>query len=130
MTRTNKAINVLLLILVAVIAFHFLIIFKVIPYSITWGGRLKNDQEMYVFESVSILINVVLGLTLMVKGKLISLSLPKVVISFILWFFLVVFVLNTIGNLFAKTDFEKYFSLLTLLFAILITIVIRDKSLQ
>jgi len=46
----------------------------------------------------------------------------------ILWVFLTIFLLNTIGNLFAKTNFEKYFSILTLVFALLIWIVVkRDK---
>lgn len=130
MKHTNKAINALLALVVAVIAFHLMIIFKVIPYEITWGGRLKNDQEMYIFESISILINLLLGFVLMIKGRYISIPMPGIVISSILWFFLAVFLLNTLGNLFAKTNFEKSFSALTLLFAILIAIVIRDKSLQ
>jgi hypothetical protein len=130
MKKTNTAINTLLAILLAVITFHILIIIKVIPYEITWGGRLKNDQEMYVFESVSILINLLLGFVLLIKGNYISVRISNAFLSGILWFFLIVFVLNTVGNLFAKTNFEKSFSVLTLLFAILIAIVIRGKSFQ
>ena len=29
---------------------------KVIPYEIAWGGKLKSDTQMYLFESISILV--------------------------------------------------------------------------
>ena len=31
---------------------------KVIPYDITWGGRLKTDSEMHIFELMSITFNI------------------------------------------------------------------------
>lgn len=48
------------------------------------------------------------------------------VVNGALWFFFGVFILNTIGNLFAQTTFEKFFSLLTALFAFLICKLLRD----
>lgn len=47
----------LLIILSIFLVFHCLILCKIIPYNILWGGRLKSDIEMYRFETVSILIN-------------------------------------------------------------------------
>ena len=54
----NTSIKIFLGLLFSVILFHICIIIKIIPYNIAWGGRLTNDNEMYVFESISILINV------------------------------------------------------------------------
>ncbi len=65
----RTAIKIMLLLITTVTIFHFCIILKIIPYEITWGGRLKNDSEMYVFESLSILINTFLILTLLIKGN-------------------------------------------------------------
>lgn len=42
---------------------------KVVPYELTWGGRLTNDCEMYVFETISVLVNLLLFTLLMIKGK-------------------------------------------------------------
>ena len=114
--------------LAAVILFHIAIIAKVIPYNIAWGGRLQNDQEMYVFEAVSILINAFLGLVLRMKANYIKFRFREKAINIILWIFLVLFVLNTIGNLFAKTNFEKSFAVLTFVFAILIWMILKSKS--
>ncbi|MFM8834026.1 MAG: hypothetical protein ACKOEV_10420, partial [Cytophagales bacterium] len=49
--------KLLIAISVAALVFHLLIVIKVIPYAITWGGRLKTDSEMYLFETVSIGMN-------------------------------------------------------------------------
>jgi hypothetical protein len=126
--KTGTAIKILLCLSTAVIIFHLLIIFKVIPYTITWGGRLKNDQEMYVFEVSSIFINLLLVAALLFKARTFKFKIPILLVDVVLWIFLSIFILNTIANLFAKTDFEKSFSLLTLIFAILIGVVLKNRE--
>lgn len=55
--------------------------------------------------------------------------IPMKIVNIALWIFLVLFVLNTIGNLLAKTNFEKVFTLWTLISASLIWIILRkDKN--
>lgn len=103
--KYNISINILLGFLVAVILFHISVIAKVIPYDIAWGGRLQNDSQMYVFEAISILINLFLRLVLVMKGGYIKFRFKEKTIDIILWVFLALFVLNTLGNLLAKTDF-------------------------
>ena len=58
------AIKLLLWLNAAVILFHLAILTKIIPYDVIWGGRLNNDVEMYVFEGISILVNLLLCLVL------------------------------------------------------------------
>lgn len=118
--NSTKPIKIFLAILFSVIIFHMCIMVKIIPYSITWGGRLTNDNEMYVFESISILINALLCWLLLMKGKLIDYKISEKIVNVILWIFFGIFVLNTIGNIFAKTTFEKSFAFLTAISAILL----------
>ena len=124
------ALKLMLLIVVMVTVFHLCILFRIIPYEITWGGRLKNDSEMYVFEIFSIFLNLILGMILLIKGNYIKQIISSKVVHIILWLFFVLFALNTIGNLMAKTNFEKAFSLLTLVSSILIWIILRSKTRQ
>ena len=126
----KTSINILLGLLIAVILFHIAVIAKAIPYDIAWGGRLQNDSEMYIFEAISILINLFLGLVILMKGNYIEYQFKSKTIDLILWIFLVLFVLNTFGNLFAKTDFEKSFAILTFVFAILIWTIVRVKGIK
>ena len=126
--NSRTSIKIILLIVGAVTIFHLSILFKVIPYEITWGGRLKTDSEMYVFTLVSIAINLLLGTTLLIKGDYVKKIIRLEVVNLILWIFLILFGLNTIGNLFAETIFEKSLSILTLALSILIYIVLKAKD--
>jgi hypothetical protein len=118
-------IKALIIIYSIITVFHSCILLKIIPYHITWGGRLQNDQEMYVFETTSIAINLFLIWILSMKGNFVTYKFPVKVIHIILWIFVVVFALNTVGNLFAKTLLEKSFTLLTLGSALAIGFVLR-----
>lgn len=113
-----------------VILFHLAILTKLIPYEVTWGGRLSDDSEMYMFEGVSIMINVILGFTLLIKGEYILSSIPLKVVNTILWIFFAVFSLNTLGNIFSETIFEKSLSILTFTFSYLIWNLIRNNKLR
>lgn len=126
--KPKTAIKIMLYVLVAVILFHLSIMLKIVPYEITWGGRLKNDSEMYAFETISIVINLFLFLILLIKGKYLKEFIPIKIVNITLWVFFLLFVLNTVGNIFAKTNFEKYFILLTFAFAILIWIILRKEK--
>ena len=126
--KFKTSINILLGLLAAVILFHIAVIAKAIPYNIAWGGRLENDQEMYVFEAISILINLFLGLVLLMKASYIKFRFKKKAIDVILWIFLALFVLNTVGNLFAKTNFEQSFAVLTFVFAVLILMILKPRQ--
>ncbi|MFN7259374.1 MAG: hypothetical protein ACK5TU_05710 [Cyclobacteriaceae bacterium] len=122
---TKKIIKTLIVIYSIITVFHSCILLKIIPYDITWGGRLQNDQEMYVFETTSIAINLFLIWILLMKGDFVQYKFPVKVIHVILWIFVVVFTLNTVGNIFAKTLLEKAFTLLTLGSAVAIGFVLR-----
>lgn len=47
-----------IIIMILTIIFHILILTGVVPYEITWGGRLKSYEDMLRFETVSILVNI------------------------------------------------------------------------
>lgn len=126
--NANTATKIILFILTATVIFHVLIVVKVIPYNIAWGGRLQSDQDMYAFETVSILVNVFLALVLCIKANYLKLNLPNKLINVILWCFLILFLLNTIGNIIAVTAFEKSFALVTLALAYLLWVILKPRK--
>ena len=83
---------------------------------------------MYVFEGISILVNLLLGLVLLIKGEYLLKLIPTSVVNIILWIFFSLFGLNTIGNIFAETLFEKSFSLLTLIFTYFIWTILKKNN--
>jgi hypothetical protein len=125
---SKNSIKIFLGLLFSVILFHICIIIKLIPYNIAWGGRLSNDNEMYVFETITILINLFLAWILSMKGNLVRFKFTDKTINTILWIFFGIFVLNTVGNILAKTNFEKFFTVLTGLSAILIWNIVKQTK--
>jgi hypothetical protein len=126
--NSKIAIKILIWLIATVTLFHLAIITKIIPYEVTWAGKINNDAEMYVFESISILINLFLGFILLIKGDYVLSFLTTRVVDIILWIFLLIFGLNTIGNIFAESLFEKSLSLLTLIFTYLIWVILKKKK--
>jgi hypothetical protein len=128
MAKTENGIKIILGILFIVTAFHLCLMVKLIPYNLAWGGRLKNDTEMYVFEAVSIFINLFLMAVVLMKGNYLKWRWSEKLINAILWIFFCIFILNTIGNLLSNTNFEKLFSVLTLILALLIWNILMKKK--
>jgi hypothetical protein len=123
----NIALKSTIVLLALVIFFHGFIMIKLIPYNIAWGSRLENDAQMYVFETISILINGFLITILLLKFNYINHQISEKILNGILRFFQVLFILNTVGNVMAKTNFEKSFAFLTLLLAVFIGIILKEK---
>ncbi len=119
MNRQNS-IRILLCGIAAAILCHLLVVAGMIPAEYAWGGQIHERKELYAMETVSIGILLFFGWLLMMKGGYIQRKINDKIIHVLLWLFFILFLLNTIGNLFAKTAFEKSLSLLTLFFAALL----------
>ncbi|MCL6257549.1 hypothetical protein M3O96_00505 [Aquiflexum sp. TKW24L] len=113
------AANGILLITSVTLVFHFLILSGIIPFENTWGGRLETREQMFVFESISILITVLVMIAVAIRAGYLLWKVKPIFLKVFFYILMVVFALNTIGNLFANNDFEKFFaSPLTLILAI------------
>lgn len=110
------------------IIFHILILTGVIPYDITWGGRLKTHADMIRFETVSVLINITVILIVAAHMRWLPFRIDRRTTRLAMWLMVVMFSVNTLGNLFAQTLMEKSFGILTLLLAICCIRLATDKE--
>ena len=109
----------LLILLSLFLIWHFIILLKLIPYNLVWGGRLKSDKEMYRFEIFSILINALFVIVILVQGNFLIIDIPKKIITYALWLMTGLFFLNTLGNVTSKNKLEqRLFTPITILLAI------------
>lgn len=89
------------------------------PLDYLWGGRMQNEQELLSYELVSLLIVAVCILLVLIRaGRLGEPSLQGIA-GVGMWVLFLLFLLNTVGNILAKTMLEKSFALITLLLALL-----------
>ncbi len=99
-----------------VFVFHVLILFKIIPYTIVWGGRIKTDIAMYRFETVSLILNALFLIIVLIKSGYINFTIHNKVLNSLFWIMAVLFLINTVGNMFSKNRWERIiFTPLTLL---------------
>lgn len=125
---TKAAAYTIAAIMAATIVFHILILTGVIPYEITWGGRLKTHEDMVRFETISVLINITVILIVAAHVRWLPFYIDKRTTRVALWLMAVMFLLNTVGNIIAATPLEKTFGLLTLALALMCIRLATDKE--
>lgn len=103
------------------ILYHTLVMTQIVDYRNAWGGRLTSLEQMYQFESVSILIQIVFTTLIVIYyNKKLSLTIKKV-FKGVFFFMSVLFILNTLGNIFAVELFERIlFTPMTFLSAVFV----------
>ncbi|HYG01439.1 MAG TPA: hypothetical protein VD927_03290 [Chryseosolibacter sp.] len=100
------------------IIFHVLVLIGTVPYEVVWGGRLTTRREMFVFETVSILLNVMMLTAVLNHQRLIFPGYVKIG-RVVMWIMFVLFTANTIGNLFSLNELESIiFTPITLVLAL------------
>ena len=114
------AVKIVLLIIGLTLVFHLLVLCQIIPYTIVWGARIQNTQQMLVFETVSFSLNLFMLLLVLVRGAYIKWQINHTVVKALLWLFAALFALNTLGNLFSNNFVETViFTPLALLLSLL-----------
>jgi CDP-diglyceride synthetase len=127
----KQAIIIMIVLLAIVLVFHTLVLTGAIPYAIVWAGKINSLANMRKLEVISILVNAFAILILLLKADYIQNKIPVKIINAVIWLFVLLFSLNTIGNLFAESQFELYFfTPLTFISTILCLRIVIDKKLK
>jgi hypothetical protein len=122
-------ISIFLFLLIVIIVFHSFVLLGIIPFDIVWGGKLKNHSEMISLERISLFITILMLMVGLLRAKIITFGNHPVKISVMLYTMSILFGLNSIGNLLADTNFEKFiFTPITLLLALLSWQLARTKT--
>ena len=117
---TKLAGNMLLFSLGLLFIFHVLVLLKIIPADIVWGGQLKGvPTNLVTLETVALLMTAVF--ILVVAAKLGYLQAGKLsgVVNIGVWLIFAYLLLNTMGNLASGISFEKLvFAPITIILAL------------
>ncbi len=113
------AVYGLLIIFSLILVFHVLALVRIVPYEMLWGGRLQDPEQMVIFESLSILINAVMLGVVSVRAGFLPVQVNPRFIRIALWIMVVLFSVNTLGNMLSKHALERIvFTPVTFLLAI------------
>jgi hypothetical protein len=101
------AVYGVLITLSLIVIFHLLVISGIVPFEIVWGGRLQTHAQMLRFESISILMNLVMLGIVVTRAGFFKVNPNLLVIRVALYLMAGLFFLNTIGNLLSNNQLEK-----------------------
>ena len=62
---------------------------------------------MYRFETVSILINLIFLFVILVQSQVLTIDIPKQIMTFLFWTMTTLFLFNTLGNVISKNALEQ-----------------------
>lgn len=125
------AVTLLLAIYSLSFLFHVAVIcgilfFDYVPLDFLWGGRMESREALLVFEIISASIILLFAfITYRYNDSIIG-QRNATVLRLLLMVIFVIFLLNTVGNVFAKTSFEQTFSVVTGLLALLTLRIFRE----
>lgn len=123
------AINSMLTLLSFVMLFHVFVLVQLIPFQIVWGSRLESVEQMRIFETISLLVNAFFILVISTKAGYSRLKVPAKLIYVLLWCMVILFLLNTLGNLFSNNLTEKViFTPLTFISALFCFRILRERN--
>jgi hypothetical protein len=117
---TKLAGNVLLFSLVLLFVFHVLVLLKIIPADIIWGGQIGGvPANLVTLETVSLLVTAVFILIVAAKTGYVQSGKLSGAVTIGIWLIFAYLVLNTLGNLASGISFEKLvFAPITIILAL------------
>jgi len=100
--------NILLFSLGLLFLFHILVLLKVIPADIVWGGQIRSDQaNLNTLEIIALLVTLFFILIIAAKTGYIQAGKLSGVINVGVWLVFAYLLLNTLGNLASGVSFEN-----------------------
>jgi hypothetical protein len=100
--------NILLTALGLVLVFHLLVLLRVIPSDIVWGGRIQGVPEnLLTLEIIALLITLFFMLIIAAKADYIQAGKLSGTVNIGVWLIFAFLILNTLGNLASGVSFEN-----------------------
>lgn len=113
--------SILLFALALLAILHVLILFKIVPSGIVWGGQIGGSSgNLVVLETIALLVTLLFALIIAVKAGYVRTTRFKRAASLGMWLVFAYFVLNTLGNLASGISAERLlFAPITIVLAVL-----------
>jgi hypothetical protein len=83
-----------------------------------WGGRIQSKEQFILFEGISLTVQTICLLLTLIRAEYLRLERLANIAHIGMWVLFAIFALNTVGNILAKTTFEKSFTVITIILAL------------
>jgi hypothetical protein len=90
-----------------------LALLDIVPLKYVWGGRLTDKSQLIPMEVITLVVNAFIIWVVGMRAGYFQPKFTQSVLRIVMLVLAVIMALNTLGNLVAKTNTEKYFAILT-----------------
>ena len=105
---TKLAGNLLLGSLGLLAVFHILVLLRVLPADIVWGGAIQNSTtSLFPLEMISLLVTLLLAVVIAAKAGYIKPSRFQAVVNIGVWVVFAILLLSMVGNFASGVVFEN-----------------------
>ena len=105
---TRLAGNVLLGTLVLLAVFHILVLLRVLPADIVWGGAIQNSTEnLFPLEMISLVVTLLFALIIAAKAGFIKAFRFQTAVNVGAWIVFAILLLSMIANFASGVAFEN-----------------------
>lgn len=101
----NLAGSILLIGFGLLVLFHLLVLIKIIPSNIIWGGQITKDN-FNILETISLILAIIFIFIIFAKLRYVKKGILQILISIGVWVIFLYLVLNAIGNLASNISAE------------------------
>jgi hypothetical protein len=110
--------DILLVALGLFLVFHILVLLKIAPANIIWGGQ-ANPANIFNLEIVALTVTLFFGLIIAAKAGYIKAGNLAGAVNILVWIIFIFLLLNTLGNLASGVSAENIiFAPITLILAL------------
>ena len=107
MIRVRAAANTLLLGLAALAVFHVLMLLRVLPADVAWGGRVAASGDLAALEAASLVVTLFFAVVVAAKAGHLGPRVPRRAVSITMWVVFGYLTLNVAGNLASASSLER-----------------------
>lgn len=106
--NVKPAANVLLAAMGVLAVFHVLVLLKVFPSEIVWGGRAgRSPDKLVVLETTALIVTLLFAMIIAAKVGYVRVPKLRKLVNIGAWIVFAYLTLNIIGNLASNAAFEK-----------------------
>lgn len=100
--------NILLVALGLLVIFHVLVLLRVVPAEIVWGGRIQGVPSILVtLETIALLVTLLFFVIIAAKTGYVQAGRLSGAVNLGVWLVFAYLILNTLGNLASGISFES-----------------------
>lgn len=110
--------NILLAALGSLLVFHILVLLKIIPATMMWGGQ-ATSENLVMLETIAIAVTLFFGLVIAAKTGYVNAGKFSGAVNILVWIIFAFLLLNMLGNLASGVSAENFiFAPITLVLAL------------